>query len=809
VNNSTGRCDRCPSGCDKCYKPSLCEECSYGYFDLKWDGNCQKCDSNCKSCGSRGCQTCYTGYYPDQNTGLCKKCKDTLSNCNSCSSKDKCDECDDPYFINSWTKRCDKCGAGCGSCVSADRCTTCKDSQCLSCEPSGCKRCKSGFGVDSYGECSRCATGCADCSTNVKFCNQCQSGYFDIDGDGTCEKCDSNCLKCGSKGCLSCKAGFVVNSDTGKCEACSKYLPNCNSCAVNDYCDGCSDPYFANRGSCELCGPACGSCLSADKCTSCKANRCVECDTQACKSCSKFYGVNEAGTCSSCATGCDFCSSNSTICNQCSTGYFDLVMNGTCQECDPVCTKCGPRGCEVCPSGYYVNNQTGLCSTCSSAMNNCDTCNDDKYCQRCLDPFFSNNGVCEACGPSCASCLSLDTCTKCKDTNCKDCDPQGGCRTCNYGYFPDENTGKCISCASTIAKCDHCTSKDQCKICVDPFYAEDGSCHRCGPSCDSCLDGNTCSTCSNTYCEKCSPNTCDACFNGYGVNKEAGCSACAKGCDICAKNMDVCDQCSKGYFDLRANGTCQACDKNCKNCGPRGCLTCNTGYFPDTETGGCALCSGAMANCTACASANYCDSCQDTLFSKNGVCTSCGPACGTCENEYACTTCLETECVECNTQKCLKCSKGHGVDEEGECSPCSLGCAVCSKNVNYCESCAHGFFDLKRKGTCQAQDRNCETQDIFAGCQKCARGYIVVKETGLCEKCDDSCVDCTTSRDQCTQCSSFYMSKDSESRCKTSKTFLFLTFVALASLGYLALSYIRKQKRDAHGNLNEEFLSRN
>jgi len=95
-------------------------------------------------------------------------------------------------------------------------------------------------------------------------------------------------------------------------------------------------------------------------------------------------------------------------------------------------------------------------------------------------------------------------------------------------------------------------------------------CSPCSANCDSCIDSNTCLTCSNVY----TLNSNDACL--YKL-------VCPANCSMCASNT-TCATYQTGFF-LALNWSCQACPISCAACFKPGmCTECADGYKLNLNT---------------------------------------------------------------------------------------------------------------------------------------------------------------------------------------------------------------------------------
>lgn len=109
---------------------------------------------------------------------------------------------------------------------------------------------------------------------------------------------------------------------------------------------------------------------------------------------------------------CDWCSSPD-YCGHCQSGYAVDSWYGDCQPCSAHCQDCSiPETCNNCVTGYGVIKDT--CLKCNDA--NCMECNGDiTQCHSCQGGFAMINHTCIACTVShCLTCDDdIDVCTFC------------------------------------------------------------------------------------------------------------------------------------------------------------------------------------------------------------------------------------------------------------------------------------------------------------------------------------------------------------------------------------------------------------
>jgi uncharacterized protein (TIGR02145 family) len=97
-------------------------------------------------------------------------------------------------------------------------------------------------------------------------------------------------------------------------------VSQCNTCSSPDYCSDCETGYYANEGSCTLCGDTisgCSTCSSANTCTDCDAGY--------------YLNAGSCGTCASLTSNCTSCDGATGVCDTCETGYG---LDGT--TCRPI-----------------------------------------------------------------------------------------------------------------------------------------------------------------------------------------------------------------------------------------------------------------------------------------------------------------------------------------------------------------------------------------------------------------------------------------------------------------------------------------
>ena len=281
------------------------------------------------------------------------------------------------------------------------------------------------------------------------------------------------------------------------------------------------------------------------------------------------------------------------------------VYNPSTKDCD-------------CPDGFYFSNRR--CRACN--INNCETC-DTAGCNTCAIGYYQSEGRCRSCINHCTTCTSGNSCIKCYDgysyvgTRCKKSKSGEG----------QDDSGNIYPCPTG---CTSCTIKgDTITSCVPADgYSLDASgnlvrctapCNTCKRSdaslCTSCLGfanlvGTKCAGCADQFASSCSSDLLysTACISGYSPF-DGKCQACAKNCDNCGVNgAGNCDTCSPGYIVISGTKNCTQCFKGCANCtstNPSVCSSCGVGEYLDSLS----LCASCPSVCTSCTSPTSCSEC--------------------------------------------------------------------------------------------------------------------------------------------------------------------------------------------------------
>ena len=423
-------------------------------------------------------------YYPCHNREY-----HDIGSCIKCNKKDECNLCSSEYTLANGTKTClltsliddkkyyknpnnnyyYKCPDSCSTCESATKCLTCATSYLLD-ESDICFE-SSLFETDKFYYYNDALDKYSKCS-NIQNCQKCLSST-------ECIGCINNYyLVKGRDDLLSCQ-----NIDI------SKYYPTIEG--TKTYYKKCEDAI-----------QNCEECSASNKCTKCKTNfgivdndhtQCVDISNE------KYYYDTTLETfklCGNKMTNCEYCSTYGDFtCKKCFSSYsFKHDNSITCEEKTTLegnnyfytndskinyyscrlfhdalnCEKCASKEiCEECQRGYDLYNNKRLCAKqgdidnniftwtnddilvlCSSAIKDCERCNDTATCYSCQDE---------------AGLIDNDTCVN------KTILEQ------NKNHYYDEKSKRYISC-SVMDNCITCDSSTVCTSCQAGFVLSGNLC---------------------------------------------------------------------------------------------------------------------------------------------------------------------------------------------------------------------------------------------------------------------------------------------------------------------------------------------
>ncbi|NXD29010.1 FRAS1 protein, partial [Spelaeornis formosus] len=726
------------------------------------EGPCRECQcqDSVVTCFQRSCLPCPRGSQPLEAKGhCCPRCQpgECHPECVSCSqASDRCDSCRDPrkrlqdgrcvemcargFYQHGGA--CLACNESCSACSNGFECSSCqtplllKDGQCV---PS----CGKGYVQDQL-LCTACHESCSSCwgaaGNHCLSCKDpshvlqeglclasCGQGFYPK--DGICTACGPFCERCSAEAarCVSCAAGKLLHQGTcvpqcphghfpaasGRCRACHA---NCSTCEgpLATHCTSCSLPLALRQGQClENCGEGfyqhhnvCRGCHPS--CSSCSGPgpaRCLQCRTP--EDVLQPHLPREGALHGLCLPLCP--------------PQFYVDSTGVCRECHSSCAGCvgsSSQDCTACPAPHVL--QEGRCLP------------------WCPEGLFSRGDRCSSCHPSCKTCHGPS------DWDCSTCHPRatldrGKCRTgCKEEQYLSL-VGSCVDChplcqqcvanlwdaGSVCLKCQnarHLLLGELClPACPPGHHAQNGSCHRCHPSCKTCTGEGpfSCSSCHASLvlshrgacAPLCSPghyrddrHTCRPCSSQCrSCDSAASCTSCRDAAMVLLSGECVHEGCAPQYYLDFASNTCRECDRSCYACkGPQrtDCLQCMPGHV--LHQGACVeecppafyqeadTCQRCDQPCLQCHQADTCSLCPAPFFLLGGLCVAkCGRRYYTDEARRQCTAC-PAGCLEC--------------DSGGLCHRCDSSTFL--KNQVCVSACGLGFYGNTRSRECEEAHRH-------------------------------------------------------------------------------------------------------
>ncbi|KAL4472694.1 hypothetical protein ABPG74_018643 [Tetrahymena malaccensis] len=576
---------------------------------------------------------------------------------------------------------------------------------------------------------------------------------------------------------------------------------NCPSRQFKNFDNTCKPtcPYkqFGDKisGSCILCSVNCSACYGplANQCISCNngyllsGNQCVE---------------------SSCHSSCLTCSGpNSNQCTSCPSGQY-LDSRKTCQPCQQPCENCygSATQCTTCGQGYEMDKFSGKCVsiyTCDSSCLECSAYRDPTKCTSCRDgQFLNQNGRCQKCHESCATCSETSY----------------NCKKCSDGWQYNQQYQRCtMDCHQS---CDTCTVRQDpkaCKSCAFNYIMQNNLCVPCDKSCHGCKDNQKkCIQCNIGYMFDSNNQYCvPKCRTDEFEDRSGNCQQCQSPCATCKGNKKYCSSCIAGYTYDSYYKSCQVtrniCHESCAQCNryddPNSCTSCNNGMY--LQLGRCQYCSEKCQTCDR--DAEICTSCKKNEFLQNNQCLKCHSSCLTCQGiSTNCTSCEFNFSKDPKTGLCVNsipaCKSDEYLDRDYKCQKCHSPCSSCFYYPNRCSSCISGYkfnsqsfqceYDyptckdgqfLDSNNQCQPCDSSCATCDERSTrCTSCKPNFILsrytcqsascqdgsfINQQGRCQRCSESCTKCVNYQDYCTECASGYTLDRTTQRCIKSQNF--------------------------------------
>jgi len=472
-------------------------------------------------------------------------------------------------------------------------------------------------------------------------------------------------------------------------------------------------------------------------------------------------------------------------CSECREGYYYNPTTGQCtdsrcegricplslkQQLTPFCDISNFGRCEACKPGYHLNRHDYCVLDCpenqcsfpiSDSNFECRDCpishckeahieNSQILCLECHEGFkLSNNTCVQNCqnlihfnGKCCSSCpeehffsSELNTCIKCSD-NCKSCQSEQVCDSCQEGYIIvnkscvsigcvnkklNSESIECPPCEINCLECQIGHQRMECLLCKDNLFLFNGTClATCPPGyypqthSKECLPFSMRLILKNGTSENLTLVEKRPIYLDFTEETIANYKECPENCMACVKQESgeiECRKCKTGWFQLDG-----ACVRNCgsfhteslENCKLRDvcermpacsdCLVPSTYFSVWQPKSHCQLCQTIIPFSLRYQLERYIEpytsrKLQEVLIVKENNCTPCDERCKTCGSDF----------------KCAECNDGYFLNFNGACQ----------------RTCPMGFYpdsNLRRCLVCPSSCLACWSHDL---CWKCQKGYSV------------------------------------------------------------------------------------
>eukprot|EP00439_Symbiodinium_sp_Y106_P000855 s231_g1.t1 len=443
---------------------------------------------------------------------------------------------------------------------------------------------------------------------------------------GTCVKCPGHASRC------------VNGSIALECKN-DMYLRRTHDCAPEcPHGDYPTDGWYGVGGYCTQCHENCNLCVNATTCLECKNQHYLTHDFKCVPECAKgYYEVKGekwddglGGSCKQCHENCSACNSD-TECTECRLFTY-RTDSATCTD--------------TCPDTYYKNGTEMIGGECLPCGENCFECESDVTCKVCNSSFFlARTGECvehcpdgdyevgdEEYGRQCMKCpddfnkcITATYASECKNNLYLNADAECVI-SCPEGYFHRPLHSKpvgneCPVCPGNCNKCEDASTCTECKNtmylnpdfwcepeCPIGYYkvgnAEIGNtCAKCPANCRTCIDGETCTECTNFKYLTPNRDCVEVCPNNTFPQGEA---ETGRACPHCEKNCHICESAT---LCLQCNNSMHLDDMD--NC----VVTCPDGYYPEgAEDRGRTCESCPMSYCGICTGPDVCLECTESRY---------------------------------------------------------------------------------------------------------------------------------------------------------------------------------------------------
>ena len=337
------------------------------------------------------------------------------------------------------------------------------------------------------GENGICPINCSHCHIN-NTCIKCRNGFGLI---GSNDNHETHCISLDKL-----NTGYYQNNNV--------YYPCmdfCDICFNYTSCNNCSEGYDYFNGKCILQIKNCREYLNESLCDKCDDNFTFNEDNRSvCLSKENFTGdyyTKDNGIsyypCDNEIENCDKCyydnQLNKTRCYLCISNFLIILNNETCISKNQM------------NKSYIYINETHI-NQCSNIIKNCDECDNNQTCLKCIHDFYMINNKTNICIN--ISLIPLDE------------------------YYLNDNRTIYYSCNNNnyqnIKNCKKCISKDNCTLCQDNFTFIDGNKSICiekeklnDKYIQDPLDNSNFIKCGKVYdnCDKCNSIQCLSCEKEY------------------------------------------------------------------------------------------------------------------------------------------------------------------------------------------------------------------------------------------------------------------------------------------------------
>lgn len=148
--------------------------------------------------------------------------------------------------------------------------------------------------------------------------------YYKCDKGRNPTQCES-CKDENSTLCATCNMGDYLKD--GKCLNCEDKILGCSKCSIENTCEACNPQFLLENNKCIPAFKKIPECFNLNKNDSSICNQCV----------SGFYLTKDNKTCLKCSANCLDCN-NATSCVICKSTFY--VKNGKCEACPQYCSSC-------------------------------------------------------------------------------------------------------------------------------------------------------------------------------------------------------------------------------------------------------------------------------------------------------------------------------------------------------------------------------------------------------------------------------------------------------------------------------------